>query len=407
MPIAFGHITMLNDSENQDPAQENSTHPKINSLQELLDQVSGKNISVTNTGEESPFSQSPVFPFLAIVGQKELKLALTLSVINPNVGGVLLIGTRGTGKTSAIRGIANILPKNKVSACYYGCTEKDIELNGLDGVCPECAKKFGEGQSLSKLEQVRLIELPLNATLENVIGGLDERHLLHNRMRLKRGILASADKNILYIDEVNLLSNEIIDAILDASAAGHYTVRRGPVSANYNARFTLIGSMNPEEGTLRPQILDRFGLRLFVKGLTNTEQRLKAYKYVTTFKNNPQQLIDDFEKDTANLKLEIQEAKEAFKQITLPEPVAIRGIQLVQAMGIDSLRADQTLLEAAKAYAAADKRTEVTFDDVKTIAPMVLRMRKSEFMEKFFAEQNKKQKTIDELLKRQIWIGDL
>ncbi|MAT44456.1 MAG: magnesium chelatase [Anaerolineaceae bacterium] len=382
-------------------------NPPINSLKDLIEQVSGKNISVTSNSDESSFATPPVFPFLAIIGQNELKLALTLSTINPNIGGVLLIGPRGTGKTTAIRGLANILPKNEVSACYYGCLESDIEMYGLEGVCPDCAKKFGEGIPLTKVQQVQLIELPLNSTLDNVIGGLDERHLLHNKMRLKRGVLASADKNILYIDEVNLLSTEIINAILDAAAVGHYTVRRGAVSARYNARFTLIGSMNPEEGNLRPQILDRFGLRLIVKGLSDPEQRYKAYAHSSLFRQSPHKLIQQFEEETRVFIEEIHEAKQIFQKIVLPEDVALYGIRFIQALGIDSLRTDQTLLETAKAYAAADKRQEVTKNDIMTIAPMVLRLRKSEFMENYFEEQNKTEKMIDELIQRQIWISDL
>ncbi len=399
---------MSNLSDNlENPNYTERTNPPINSLKDLIEQVSGKNISVTTNADETSYATPPVFPFLAIIGQNELKLALTLSTINPNIGGVLLIGPRGTGKTTAIRGLANILPKNEVSACYYGCLENDIELYGLEGVCPECAKKFGEGIPLTKNEQVQLIELPLNATLDNVIGGLDERHLLHNKMRLKRGVLASADKNILYIDEVNLLSNEIINAILDAAAVGHYTVRRGAVSAKYNARFTLIGSMNPEEGNLRPQILDRFGLRLIVKGLTDPEERYKAYTHSSLFRQSPHKLIQQFQAETIMFIDEIQEAQELFKTVSLSEEVALFGIRFVQALGIDSLRTDQTLLETAKAYAAADKRDTVTKDDIMLIAPMVLRLRKSEFMEKYFLEQNKTEKIIDELIQRQIWISDL
>ncbi len=397
----------INDQEDNNSENNPEQNRKINSLTDLINQVSGKNISVSDYSESTAYATPAVFPFVAIVGQKELKLALTLSIINPNIGGVLLIGPRGTGKTTAIRGLADILPENEVSACYYGCLEEDIQNSGLDGVCSDCAKKYGEGVPLTKKERVKLIELPLNAALENVIGGLDERHLLHNKMRLKRGILASADKNILYIDEVNLLSNEIINAILDASASGHYIVRRGSVSAKYNARFTLIGSMNPEEGTIRPQILDRFGLRLFVKGLSNPNDRLKAYNNNLLFKKDSLSFLGSLEDETAAFQREIQEAKNIFPTVTLPQEVALYGIKFVQALGIDSLRADQTLLETAKAYAAADKRDQVNFEDIMAVAPMVLRLRKSEFMENYFAEQDHKDKTIEELIQRQIWISEL
>jgi magnesium chelatase subunit I len=188
-----------------------------------------------------------------------MKLALLLALVNPAVGGVLLIGPRGTGKTTVVRSLVDLLPCVSRSLCYYGCLPEDIESGGMDAVCPDCARKFAEGQPLSVFDRVHLIELPLNARLDDVVGGLDERAALNERMRLKRGILAQADKNILYVDEVNLLAEEISDALLDAAAQGSFTVRRGPLSATYRSRFILIGSMNPEEGNLRPQILDRYG----------------------------------------------------------------------------------------------------------------------------------------------------
>jgi magnesium chelatase subunit I len=148
----------------------------------------------------------------------------------------------------------------------------------MDAVCPDCAQKFGQGDPLTKFEKVSLVELPLNATLEDVVGGLDPRAKANSRLQLKRGILSRADRNLLYVDEVNLLTDQIVDAILDAAAQGQYTVRRGAMSATYRSNFTLIGSMNPEEGHLRPQIMDRFGLRVVVKGLETKEDRLEAYQ---------------------------------------------------------------------------------------------------------------------------------
>ncbi|MCA9968969.1 MAG: hypothetical protein KC425_02080, partial [Anaerolineales bacterium] len=188
------------------------------------------------------------FPFLAIVGQAEMKLALLMSLINPQVGGVLLVGPRGTAKTTAVRALTDLLPNVRRSLCVHGCTEELLEAQGMDGLCEECAKKVGYGQPLTVEDKVRLLELPLNARLEDVVGGINERIALEQqRVRLERGILGHADGNILYIDEVNLLDDVITDAILDAAAQGHYTVRRGPLKLTYRARFVLIGSMNPEE----------------------------------------------------------------------------------------------------------------------------------------------------------------
>ncbi|MEJ5223024.1 MAG: ATP-binding protein, partial [Anaerolineales bacterium] len=219
------------------------------SLRELIDYVSGKSLPPVTAGDAGLAEPLP-FPFLAIVGQTEMKLALLLGLINPNIGGILLIGPRGTAKTTAVRSLLDILPQVERSLCYYGCLPEDVETGGIDAVCPDCAQKYARGEPLTKPDRVRLVELPLNARLEDVVGGIDERAAVHERLKIRRGILAQADRNLLYIDEINLLPDEIVDAILDAAAQGIYTVRRGPVAATYRARFVLIGSMNPEEGRL-------------------------------------------------------------------------------------------------------------------------------------------------------------
>jgi magnesium chelatase subunit I len=273
-----------------------------------------------------------------------------------------------------------LLPQVNRSACFYGCMPEDIITSGIDAVCPDCARKFGEGLPLTHTEPSRLVELPLNARLEDVVGGLDERTLIHEKMRLKRGLLAQADLNILYADEANLLSNEIVDAILDAAAQGSFTIRRGALSATYRSRFTLIGSMNPEEGNLRPQILDRFGLRVIVSGLEKPQERLLAYQRVKAYRENPRRLIAAFSSETALACEEIQTARDLLPSVQVPDPVAHRVIDLIQKMKIDSLRAEITLLEAARAFAASDGRTEVKLTDVSAVAPMALRLRQSPFM---------------------------
>src|SRR4029450_5512787 len=191
-------------------------HP-IRSLRELVDFVSGKSLPPL-TAEEGRVTEALPFPFLGIVGQHEMKLALLLGLINPNIGGILLIGPRGTAKTTAVRSLLDLLPQVERSTCFYGCLPEDIETGGIDAVCPDCARKYGEGQPLTAPDQVRLIELPLNAKIEDVVGGIDERAAIHERMRIRRGILAQADRNLLYIDEINLLGDDIIDSILDAAA---------------------------------------------------------------------------------------------------------------------------------------------------------------------------------------------
>ncbi|MBN1305382.1 MAG: hypothetical protein JXA13_13170 [Anaerolineales bacterium] len=383
--------------EEQEP-KERLAHP-FQSLQELLDYVSGKSPVEEAAKEETGLAESLPFPFLAIVGQREMKLALLLGLINPNVGGILLIGPRGTAKTTAVRSLLDILPQVQCSNCYYGCLPEDIAEGGIDAVCPDCAKKFGEGQSLTSEDRVRLVELPLNAKLEDVVGGIDERAQTHERMRIRRGILARADQNLLYIDEVNLLPDHLIDVTLDAAAQGSYTVRRGLVSATYRSRFVLIGSMNPEEGRLRPQILDRFGLRVIVRGLENSKERLEAYKRVQLHLSNPRRMIAQYKDEMAVACDEIQSARERLPQVELPDQLARPAIELIQKTGIDSLRAEITWFEAARAHAAADGRTKIVLDDLKAVASMALRLRRSQFMTDYFTNQQNEENEINDLIK--------
>lgn len=367
------------------------------SLRELVDFVSGKNLPPL-TSDDGRVTEALPFPFLAIVGQQEMKLALLLALINPNVGGILLVGPRGTAKTTAVRSLLDLLPMVERSMCPYGCLPEDIEAGGVDAVCPDCAKKFAEGKPLTAPDKVRLIELPLNARIEDVVGGIDERAALHERMRIRRGILAQADKNLLYIDEINLLDDDVVDSILDAAAQGSYTVRRGPVAATYRSRFVLIGSMNPEEGRLRPQILDRFGLRVIVRGLDDASERLEAYRRVQAYLANPRQLANQFALEMEAAAEEIRSAREGMKNVAIPDAVANPAIALVQKMGIDSLRAEITWFESARAYAAADGRNEVTNDDLKVVAPMALRLRRSAFMNDYFEGQAGEEKEMNALL---------
>ncbi|MGD0752781.1 MAG: ATP-binding protein [Anaerolineales bacterium] len=376
--------------------KERVAHP-FRTLHELVDYVSGKNLP-TNTAEEVGLAEALPFPFLAIVGQKEMKLALLLGLINPSVGGILLVGPRGTAKTTAVRSLLDILPKVERSLCYYGCLPEEIESGGIDAVCPDCAKKYAEGQPLVAPDRVRLVELPLNSRLEDVVGGIDERAAVHERLRVRRGILAQADRNLLYIDEINLLSDDIVDAILDAAAQGSYTVRRGPVSATYRARFVLIGSMNPEEGRLRPQILDRFGLRVIVRGLEDPAERLEAYRRVQAYLANSRLMASAYGDEMVAAAEEIQMAREILPKVSLPDRVARPAIKLVQKLGIDSLRAEITWFEAARAYAAADGRNKVTPEDLQAVAPMALRLRRSQFMAEYFSSQAGEEEEMQGLL---------
>ncbi len=379
-----------------------STEPEIvtevSSLQELLDRATGRIYRAEQPQEDAGLVERPPFPFLALVSQKEMKLALLLSLVNPNLGGVLLIGPRGTGKTTAVRGLVDLLPHVKRSLCHYGCLEDDIETSGIDAVCPDCAQKYGQGEALSELEKVRLVELPLNARLEDVVGGLDPQAEVSERMRLKRGILSHADRNLLYVDEVNMLSDQVVDAILDAAAQGQFTVRRGAMSATYRSDFALIGSMNPEEGHLRPQIMDRFGLRVIVRGLETKAERLEAYQRTRAYKVNPRGFGEQFMGDTQALREEIQLSRDNLQEVKLPEKIAHAGLELIEKLKIDSLRAEITLFEAARAYAAADARLEVTFQDLRTVAPLALRLRRSQFMADYLSDQVEESRELGNVL---------
>jgi magnesium chelatase subunit I len=366
---------------------ESESVTEFHSLKDLLDRVTGRDRPAPESVEESGIAEALPFPFLAIVGQREMKLALLLALINPAIGGVLLIGPRGTGKTTAVRSLVDLLPLVPKSLCYYGCMPEDIEIGGMDAVCLDCAKKYAEGQSLVKLDKVRLVELPLNARLDDVVGGLDERASIHDRVRLKRGLLAQADRNLLYVDEINLLSDDVVDALLDASSQGSYTVRRGPMSATYWSRMVLIGSMNPEEGRLRPQIQDRFGLRVVVHGLHDASERLDAYRRVHGYLSNRRRTIAEYEEETDYARSEIQTARELVQKVTLPDDVAQKGLEIIHQLKIDSLRAEITLFEAARAHAAADARQSVTIDDVSQVALMALRLRRSGFIANYFEQQ--------------------
>jgi magnesium chelatase subunit I len=377
-------------------SKERLAHP-FHSLRELVDFVAGRTLPQP-APEQGLRADILPFPFLAIVGQREMKLALLLGLINPSIGGILLIGPRGTAKTTAVRSLLDILPKVERSLCYYGCLPEDIESGGLEAVCPECAKKYALGEPLTAPDPVRLIELPLNARLEDVVGGIDEHTAAHERLRGRRGILAQADLNLLYIDEINLLADDIVDAILDAAAQGAYTVRRGPVSATFRSRFVLIGSMNPEEGKLRPQIMDRFGLRVIVHGLDELDERLEAYHRVQSYLNNPVGMTAAYRTEMRAAAFEIQSARQKLEKVILPDRIAKPAVRLVKKMGIDSLRAEITWFEAARAFAAADGRISVTTKDLREIAPMALRLRRSQFMLDYMAHQREEEEEMDQLM---------
>ncbi len=328
------------------------------------------------------------FPFPAIVGQYEMKLALTLAVINPAVGGVLLLGPRGTAKTTAVRSLTDLLPVARRSLCENGCSEDLLESGGISAICDTCAQKVGYGEPLTSFERVHIVNLPLNARLEDVVGGIDERLALEqHRLRLERGILSQADGHILYIDEVNMLDNVIANAILDAASQGFYSVRRGPQKLSYRSNFLLLGSMNPEEGTLRPQLFDRFGLRAVVRGLQNAEQRYLAYEQAMWYRRDPEGMAAAFAEQTMALADEIDAARTLLERVSIGASAKQEGLRLISEMGIESSRAEITLFEAARAFAAGNEQDAVTVDDIFSVAALALRFRHSATIEDFLEQQ--------------------
>jgi magnesium chelatase subunit I len=368
----------------------------IRSLTHLLEVASSKRfLAVVEPGDRG-LAESLPFPFIAMVGEWEMKLTLVLAIINPAVGGVLLLGPRGTGKTTAVRSLSPLLPDVQRSLCAYGCLAEDIESGGVESICPDCAKKFGLGEPLSFTDRARLIELPLHSELADVIGGIDERAAAHKRMLVKPGILSHADRNLLYVDEVNLLARDVADAILDAASQGVYTVRRGPISATYRSRFVLVGSMNPEEGMLRPQIADRFGLRAVVRGLNTSSERWEAYQRSHAFELNPRGFIEYYREETELIREEIIAARQRLASVELaPETVRL-GLEAIQKLGISSLRGTSVLFESARAYAAAAGRDRADPSDLDAVAVPALRMRRSEFMDHYASDQDQEDRAIRE-----------
>ncbi|MGB7540294.1 MAG: ATP-binding protein [Anaerolineales bacterium] len=366
----------------------------IRSLTHLLEVASSRRfLAVVEPGDRG-LAESLPFPFVSIVSEWEMKLSLLLAVINPAVGGVLLLGPRGTGKTTAVRSLSPLLPDVMRSLCAYGCMPEDAESGGIESICPDCAKKLGQGDPLTFKDRSRLIELPLHSELADVIGGIDERAAAHQRMLIKPGILSHADRNLLYVDEVNLLKREVADAILDAAAQGVYTVRRGPISATYRARFLLVGSMNPEEGMLRPQIADRFGLRAIVRGLGSSAERWEAYQRSHAFDLNPRGFIEYFREETDTIREEILAAHRRLTGVQLAQDTIRCGLEAIQKLGISSLRGTSVLFEAARAYAAADGRDRADPADLNAVATLALRMRRSNFMDSYASDLEQEDKDI-------------
>ncbi|WP_423792646.1 ATP-binding protein [Methanocaldococcus indicus] len=316
-----------------------------------------------------------VYPFSAIVGQEKMKKALILNAINPKIGGVLIRGEKGTAKSTAVRALADLLPEIEVvEGCPFNCSP--------DELCDICKEKKERGELKITKKKMKVVNLPIGATEDRVIGTLDiEKAIKEGIKALEPGILAEANRNILYIDEVNLLDDHIIDVLLDAAAMGWNIIEREGVKIKHPSRFILVGTMNPEEGELRPQILDRFGLMVDVEGLTNIKDRVEVIKRVEEFNKNPDEFYKKFEDEQKKLRERIIKAREILDKVEISDELLEFISKVCIELGIHTSRADITVVRTAKALAAYNGRTKVNLDDVKEAMELALphRMRRKPF----------------------------
>lgn len=309
-----------------------------------------------------------VFPFSAIVGQDDMKLALLLAAVDRTLGGVMVFGDRGSGKTTAVRGLAALLPPLKVIAgCRFNC-EPDTPCEACTGVCRHSGKT-GEAPA-------PVVDLPLGATEDRVVGALDlERALTLGEKAFEPGLLARANRGFLYIDEVNLLEDHLVDLLLDVAQSGENVVEREGLSIRHPARFVLVGSGNPEEGELRPQLLDRFGLSVEVTTPNRLADRVEVVKRRDAFDRDSTAFVALWKAKDAAVRRKIKAAQARIGEIVVPDAVLEQGSRLCMAVGADGLRGELTLLRASRALAALEGRNAVTDADLRKIAPMALRHR--------------------------------
>lgn len=317
-----------------------------------------------------------IFPFTAIVGQEPLKMALILNVIDPSIGGLLVMGEKGTAKSTAIRALAELLPEMAaVAGCPYRCAP-----DGPRCGCLHCAEPDAQTASV----RMRVVELPLGITEDRLVGSIDIEHALKTgEKRFERGLLAEAHRNFLYVDEVNLLEDHIVDLLLDSAAMGVNTVEREGISVSHPARFILVGSMNPEEGDLRPQLLDRFGVAVQVTALADKAGRLEVLKRRMAFDADPSGFAVSWRAEQDELAASILSAKNRLGMVETPEPILDRVVTITAALALDGHRADIVMLKAARALASFRGLSTVTEAEVKDVAALALvhRQRRQPFEE--------------------------
>lgn len=332
-------------------------------------------------------SRTDVFPFTAIVGQEKMKLGLILNVIDPTIDGVLIRGERGTAKSTAVRALAGLLPELMVVVdCSFGCSP----FPGAQ-LCPSCRLRVEGGEKLpAEKRKMRVVELPVGATEDRVVGSLDmEKALKTGEMRFEAGILGRVHRGILYVDEVNLLEDHIVDVLLDSAAMGVNTIEREGVSYSHPSRFVLVGTMNPEEGDLRPQLLDRFGLCVEVEGIRDPLMRVEVVRRRREYEADPKAFKARWKEAEEELGARIAQAEKLAPRIAVDDDTleVIAGLSVT--LGVDGHRADLAMIKAVAALAAFNGRTEITDDDIRAAAALVYphRLKKSPLEERILTQE--------------------
>ena len=314
-----------------------------------------------------------VFPFTSVIGQEEMKLALLLNVIDPRIGGVMIMGDRGTGKSTTIRALADLLPAIEVvEGDPYNSSLEDPDLQSND-----VRERIDSGSDIQKGEkQVPMIDLPLGATEDRLCGTIDIEKALSEGVRaFEPGLLAKANRGLLYVDEVNLLDDHLVDVLLDSAASGWNTVEREGISVRHPARFVLIGSGNPEEGELRPQLLDRFGMSVEVRTVREAKLRVQVVDQRTAFDNDPESFSDSVQEKQESLQQKVVDAQNILNEVFIDEDLRLRISAVCGELDVDGLRGDIVTNRAARALAAFEGRKEVTEEDIARVVSTALRHR--------------------------------
>ncbi|WP_457573106.1 ATP-binding protein [Desulfolithobacter sp.] len=326
------------------------------------------------------------YPFVALVGQEEMKTALILNIINPSLSGVLIRGEKGTAKSTAVRALAEILPVIRViDGCPFQL-DPETEFDEHRAICRALGREVPESRADITVEErpVQVVELPVGATEDRVVGTLDMEHALREgKKRVEPGLLARAHRGILYVDEVNLLDDHVVDVLLDAAAMGINTIEREGISFSHPARFTLVGTMNPEEGELRPQLLDRFGLCVTIGGLTDIRDRVAVMERRNAFEEDPVGFCAGWQEESNELVGRIMAARELYPLVTIDRTLLEEIARTCIEVGVDGHRGDIVVLKTARTLAAWQGRSAVTQEDIRQAAELALphRIRRQPLMD--------------------------